>query len=222
MKWGFNKKNKTLPEYWSRYESLFLNPPKKTDLNTTTFVVLDTETTGFNYDKDRILCIGAVKVLNGYIDVNSAFEIYIKQDYFNEETIQIHGILKHDKLQTVTEEEAIILFLDYIQDAILVAHHTFFDLTMINTALNRLGLPNLKNKELDTMSIFKATRLKSNIIDQKKRYSLDELAEYYDIDLSDRHTASGDALITAIAFLRAVHTLVKTKQYTLKDLLKLK
>ncbi|WP_253256228.1 PolC-type DNA polymerase III domain-containing protein [Formosa algae] len=44
------------------------------------------------------------------------------------------------------------------------------------------------------------------------------MAEHYDIDLSDRHNASGDALITAIAFIRSVHFLVKNKNYTLKDL----
>ena len=217
MKWMFNKDERTYPEYWSRYESAFLET-KPQDIDTSTYVVLDTETTGFNYDKDRMLCIGAVKIKEGYIDISSAFEIYIKQDYFDENAVKIHGILKHDTFETVTEEEAIILFLDYIKDSILVAHHAFFDITMINTALNRLQLPELKNKVLDTMHIFCATRLH---LDPKKKYSLDELAEHYDIDLSDRHNASGDALITAIAFIRSVHFLVKTKDFTLKDLLKL-
>ena len=214
MKWMFNKNERTYPEYWSRYESSFLES-KPQDIKSSTYVVLDTETTGFNYDKDRILCIGAVKIIDGYIDVNTAFEIYIKQDYFDENSVQIHGLLKHDTFKTITEEEALILFLDYIKDSILVAHHAFFDITMINTALNRLELPELKNKVLDTMHIFRST--KANL-ELNKKYSLDELAEYYDIDLSDRHNASGDALITAIAFIRSVHFLVKSKEFTLKDL----
>ncbi|MDW5288574.1 3'-5' exonuclease [Formosa sp. PL04] len=220
MKWLNNKNESTYPEYWSRYESLFLDT-KQNDINSSTYVVLDTETTGFNYDKDRMLCIGAVKVTDGYIDVNTAFEIYIKQDYYDEDAVKIHGILRNERIETISEEEAIILFLDYIKDSILVAHHAFFDITMINVALDRLQLPELKNKVLDTMFIYKATRLKSNTSDAKKKYSLDDLAENYDIDLSDRHTASGDALITALAFLRSVHFLVKTKDFTLKDLLKL-
>ncbi|MFB9052328.1 PolC-type DNA polymerase III [Formosa undariae] len=220
MKWLFKNKDKSYPEYWTTYESLFTTQ-NQDDIHTSTYVVLDTETTGFNYDKDRMLCIGAVKIIDGYIDVSTAFEIYLKQDYFDKNTVKIHGILKNDKFETVSEEEAIILLLDYIKDSILVAHHAFFDINMINVALSRLELPKLKNEVLDTMLIFRATRIKSNLIDPNKKYSLDELAEFYDIDLSDRHTASGDALITAIAFLRSIHFLVKTKAFTLKDLLKL-
>ncbi|WP_434035889.1 3'-5' exonuclease [Formosa sp. 4Alg 33] len=220
MKWLFSNKEKSYPEYWTTYESLFTTA-KQEDIHTSTYVVLDTETTGFNYDKDRILCIGAVKIIDGVIDVSTAFEIYLKQDYFDKNTVKIHGILKNDKFETLSEEDAIILFLEYIKDSILVAHHAFFDINMINMALSRLELPKLKNKVLDTMLIFRATRIKSNLLDPNKKYSLDEVAEFYDIDLSDRHTASGDALITAIAFIRSIHFLIKTKAYTLKDLLKL-
>ncbi|MHA7944410.1 3'-5' exonuclease [Formosa sp. 3Alg 14/1] len=220
MKWLFSNKEKSYPEYWTTYESLFTTA-KQEDIHTSTYVVLDTETTGFNYDKDRMLCIGAVKIIDGVIDVSTAFEIYLKQDYFDKNTVKIHGILKNDKFETLSEEDAIILFLEYIKDSILVAHHAFFDINMINMALSRLELPQLKNKVLDTMHIFRATRIKSNLLDPNKKYSLDEVAEFYDIDLSDRHTASGDALITAIAFIRSIHFLIKTKAYTLKDLLKL-
>ena len=217
MKWLFNKNEKNYPDYWLRYNAHF-SEPKLTDINSSTYVVLDTETTGFNYDKDRVLCIGAVKIIDGYIDISTAFEIYIKQDYFNEKTVEIHGLIKNERIQTVSEEEAVVLFLDYIEDAILVAHHAFYDLTMINKAMERLELPELKNQVLDTMFIYKATRPNTTGLESKKKYTLDELAEHYDIDLSDRHNASGDALITAIAFIRSVHFLVKNKNYTLKDL----
>lgn len=221
IKWLFKKpKQKSYPDYWMRYESLF-EEPKNTEIDTTRFIVLDTETTGFNYDTDRMLCIGALEIKDNNIDIKNTFEIYIKQTYFNAETVPIHGIIKNEKFKTYSEEEALILFLDYIKDAVLVAHHAFFDITMINEGLNRLGLPKLKNKVLDTMHIYKETRIKSNLIDQKKRYTLDEIAENYDIDVSDRHTAAGDALITAIAFLKSVQILIKTKDYTLKKLFKL-
>ncbi|CDF78950.1 DNA polymerase III epsilon subunit [Formosa agariphila KMM 3901] len=220
MKWLFNKTENTHPEFWTNYESLFLEQ-KEGDITASTYVILDTETTGFNYDKDRMLSIGAVKIINGYIDISTAFEIYIKQDYFDENTVQIHGILKNDKFETVTEDEAIVLFLDYIKDSILVAHNAYFDIGMINAAFKRHGLPELKNKVLDTMHLFRATRTKSTVIPPKKTYSLEDLAEHYDIDLSDRHTASGDALITALAFLKSIHFLIKTKNYTLKELFKL-
>ncbi|QDO94763.1 3'-5' exonuclease [Formosa sediminum] len=218
MKWLFNKNENSYPDYWTRYNACFLDA-KPIDINTATYVVLDTETTGFNYDKDKILCIGAVKIIDGSIDISTAFEIYIKQDYFDEDSVKIHGIIKNERIETVSEEEAVVMFLEYIEDAILVAHHAFYDITMINKALQRLELPKLKNSVVDTMFIYKATRTNSTTIDAKKKYTLDELAENYDIDLSDRHNAAGDALITALAFIKAVSFLVKNKNYTLKELL---
>ncbi len=45
------------------------------DINSTRFVVLDTETTGFDYDNDRILCIGAIVLQNNTISVQDSFEV---------------------------------------------------------------------------------------------------------------------------------------------------
>ena len=116
--------------------------------------------------------------------------------------MKIHGLIQNEKIKTISESEALKNFLDYIGNSILVAHHAYFDITMLNHALKRMGLPKLKNRILDTGRLYKATRISSNLIDQEKRYSLDEIAESLNIDVTDRHTAAGDAYITAIAFLK--------------------
>jgi len=75
---------------------------------------------------------------------------------------------------------------------------------MINKALERNGLPKLQNKFLDTAILYKKTRIVTNFIDKNKVYSLDEIAEDYNIDITDRHTASGDAFITALIFMKLI------------------
>ncbi len=214
MAWPFNKKS--YPDYWNDYVNHF-NKQKKIALETSRFVVLDTETTGFDYEKDRLLCIGAVSMIHNVILVKDSFEMYIKQEHFNPKTVEIHGIIHNTKITTFTEEEAIIRFLDYIKGSVLVAHHAVFDIKMINIALKRLGFPNLKNQVLDTMDLYAKTRIKSNIINQKKMYSLDDIAENYAINLSDRHTAAGDALITAFVFSKTTSTLNKSKTFKLES-----
>jgi DNA polymerase-3 subunit epsilon len=210
-----------LQKYWLSYLNVFKKKPTMLS-EETNFIVFDTETTGFDFELDRIISIGAICVQKLEIAVASSFEIYIKQERFNPATVEFHGIIKNEKIETLTEVEALERFLEYIGNAVLVAHHANFDVTMINMALKRNGLPKLKNKVLDTVYLYRATRIKSNLLDKKKKYSLDEIAENYDIDVSDRHTAAGDALITAIIFLKTLSRLNKSRVLTIKELLRVR
>lgn len=213
------KKKPEYPDFWNTYENKFLEPlPEFAD--ETRFVVLDTETTGFDQKRDRMLCIGAVSIEKNMIEVGSSFEIYLKQETFNPQSVEIHGILRNEKGIIFTEEEAIKKFLKYIGNSVFVAHHARFDLGMINYALKRLNLPKLKNEVLDTGVLYRRTRLTSNLINPNQHYSLDDIAEAYLIDTKDRHTAAGDAFITAIAFLRIINKLKKGERLRLKELLR--
>lgn len=176
-------------------------------IDSTRFVVLDTETTGFDYENDRILCIGAIVLQNGVIPLNESLEIYVQQEYYNQNSAQIHGILRTEVLDHKTEKEALGEFLEFLGDSIIIAHHTIFDITMINKALERNGMPALENKSLDTASLYKKTLIKSNLLNHKDHYTLDDLADKFNISKKDRHTAIGDAYITAIAFLKIVKKL---------------
>lgn len=208
----------------------FLKIPEKSidetlsnTVESTRFVVLDTETTGFDYDNDRILCIGAISLQNGVISIPDSFEIYIHQDHYDKKSAQIHGILKDWVMDKPSELEALQEFLAFLGNSIIIAHHTIFDITMINRALERNGLPPLTNKTLDTAYLYKKTLIMSNLLERKEKYALDDLADKFDISKKDRHTAMGDAYITAIAFLKIVKKLKDLKgktEFTLRDLFK--
>ncbi|PRX40637.1 3'-5' exonuclease [Salegentibacter salegens] len=213
----FKKKPDNLPDFWNDYEAKFQEKfPKEIAGNR--FVVLDTETTGFDIKKDRMLSIGAVAIKNKSINIADGFEEYISQKTFNPKTVKIHGIIQNERIETLLEEEAVKAFLKYIGNSVLVAHHAGFDIGMINEALSRMGLPKLKNKVLDTVNLYRGTRIISNLINREKSYSLDEIAETYNIDIKDRHTAAGDAFITAIAFLTILGKLNTDRKLNLKKM----
>ncbi|KRD58346.1 DNA polymerase III subunit epsilon [Flavobacterium sp. Root935] len=208
----------SLFNFWKKEENNLFD--ENITIEETRFVVLDTETTGFDYENDRMLCIGALVLQNGIINVQDSFEIYLEQDHYDKSTAQIHGILKDLLVKRPTELEALQQFLDFLGDSIIIAHHTIFDVTMINKALERNGLPHLTNKTLDTAYLYKKTLIQSHLFERKDHYTLDDLADKFDISKKDRHTALGDAYITAIAFLKIVKKLREKKEVNLNQLFK--
>lgn len=215
----FKKTPKNLPDFWKSYENLFKETQSK-NFDDLVFVVLDTETTGFSFEEDRILSIGAVKIKKEIISVQDVFDIYLEQEKFNKETVHVHGLLKNGQRDCISEISAMQKFLEYVGNAIIVAHHAGFDMGMLNTALERHGLPKLKNTVLDTGVIYKKTLIKSYLVQPKSNYSLDELVEKFSISRKDRHTALGDAYITAVAFLKIISRLKEKKNFSLKSLLR--
>ncbi|MDH7448378.1 3'-5' exonuclease [Aquimarina sp. 2201CG14-23] len=212
MNFWIRRENKKQPDFWKEYLTLFKNRHQKKTIDKVRFVVFDTETTGFDYIDDRILSIGAVAIHNNVIEVADHLELYLKQDVFNSDTVEIHGIRKNNDFNMISEPDAIEKFIKYIGNSILIAHHADFDKKMINKALQRIGLGKLQNRFLDTGVLFNNTKHILYSADKRtKHYSLDELCDDLMISKSDRHTASGDAFITAIAFLKITSKLKTDK-----------
>lgn len=166
------------------------------------FIVIDTETTGLDLKKDKILSIGAVVIEQNHININERFECYIEQAYFSSASVRIHGIMKHGDQIKMTEKEAVEKFLEFVKGDIIVGHHVCFDIRMINKALATHGIKKLKNKVLDTGYLYRKLKPFSGYPDQAKQLGLDDLCEDLQISKKGRHTASGDALITALAFMK--------------------
>ncbi|MFD2563941.1 3'-5' exonuclease [Aquimarina rubra] len=213
MSFWSRKNNKEFPDFWKDYLALFDKTYDKVPIEEIRFVAFDTETTGFDYVNDRVLSIGAIAINYIAIDVSDQLELYLEQDVFNSATVKIHGIRRNNNFETVTESKAIEMFIKYIGNSILIAHHADFDRRMINSALQRQGLGKLKNRFLDTGVLFRKTK---HLVYRNQRgsnhYTLDELCDDLKISKSDRHTASGDAFITAMAFLKIVSKLKIDKE----------
>tara|TARA_R110002051_G_scaffold4032_17_gene21336 strand:+ start:875 stop:1537 length:663 start_codon:yes stop_codon:yes gene_type:complete len=215
----FINKKPDPPEFYKEYARKFSETTSPT-LEDTRFVVFDTETTGVNARKDRMLSLGALEIRNNEIKIANSLEVYIEQELFKEEAVAIHGILRQNKNQVkITEEEAVKQFLLFAGNSVLVGHHVGFDIAIINYALKRLGAPKLKNKFTDTSVLFKRSVHLVNITNPDKVYSLDELCEALNISKNDRHKAMGDALITALAFLKILTRLKSSKKTSLKKIL---
>ena len=100
----FINKKPDPPEFYKEYARKFSEITSPT-LEDTRFVVFDTETTGVNARKDRMLSLGALEIRNNEIKIANSLEVYIEQELFNEEAVAIHGILRQNKNQVKITEE---------------------------------------------------------------------------------------------------------------------
>ena len=168
------------------------------------FVVLDSETTGFSPVLDRILTIGAVVVQDGEIRLDDSFDALLKVTG-DVGPVDVHGVTPDRSERGYGEAEALERFLGYLRDGVIVGHHIGHDVSMLDAGLERMGTDvRLLNRALDTADLtlflnqdgaFAGRTLPGHL-------SLDTLADLFGVIPHDRHTASGDAFITALVFLR--------------------
>jgi DNA polymerase III subunit epsilon len=182
--------NKEHPEFWKTYLSKF-------DEKSNRYVVFTTETSGLSLEKDVILSIASFAVIDNSIVIADSFETVIAQyKFFHDNGISNEFTLE-TKMKKLSESEGIQAFIEFIGNAVLVGHHTDFDVEMINSALERLDCGRLKNEALDIDIMYR--KLKDI---NSKQFSLDELSKIYKLPQTDRISSSDDAYKIALLFLK--------------------
>jgi DNA polymerase-3 subunit epsilon len=178
------------PEFWKNYLSSF-------DAKTDRIIVLSTETTGLNPKNDVILSFGAIGILNNQIIISDSFEVAIPQYKFLHDNGITNDFLMESAIPKLVEAQAIENLINFIGNSSLVGHRIYFDLEMINEALEKIGCGRIKNEALDIEVMHK------RFIDTNdKSFSLEDLAFIFKIKRTERISASDDAFTIAILFLR--------------------
>ena len=175
----------------------------QTPINRVRFVALDSETTGLNPLTDRIITIGAVAVQDGDILLEDSFEALLRVER-NTAAVTVHGITRDETRSGLDESDALRLFLDYLQDGVIVGHHIGHDISTLNAGYQRHWGFDLMNRSLDTMDLTLHLERSGAFADRERirEFTLDSLCELFGVIPHDRHTAGGDAFITAQVFLR--------------------
>ncbi|WP_394774431.1 PolC-type DNA polymerase III [Flavobacterium sp.] len=182
--------SKEYPDFWKDYLTKFETKPNR-------FVVVSTETSGLNPNKDVILSLGAFSVIDDSIIIKDNFEAVLLQYKFLQDNGLSNEFIIESKMLKMPEPDAIEAFVNFVGNAVLVGHHINFDIEMLNAALERLDCGRLKNEALDIDMMY---RKLTDIND--KQFSLDDLSEIYKIPKSDRNSSSEDAYKIALLFLK--------------------
>jgi len=160
------------------------------------YVVFDIETTGFSPEKNRIIEIGAVKVVDG--EITDRFSTFVNPDVpIPFEIEQLTGINDNMVLPAPKIADALPLFLDFCRGSVLVAHNASFDISFIAHNAARMGFE-FTPTYLDTVAL--ARHLLPNL----NRFKLDTVAKALHISLKNHHRAVDDAGATAEIFKKFV------------------
>ena len=177
--------------------------PSDLPLLGTTYVVFDTETTGFNAGgEDQMIEIGAVKVKDGNI-IDRFDELIDPKRHISEKITELTCITDAmvsgcDDEKTVTKK-----FLDWAGDLPMVAHNAKFDISFIEMAMKKYDLGEFTNTVIDTLEL-------SRTLDQGfARHSLSALVKRYKVPFDEdaHHRADYDAEGTALVFSKMLNKL---------------
>ena len=175
-----------------------------------TFVVFDLETTGFSPSKNQIIEIGAVKVENG--SITERFSTFVNPKVpIPFEIEQLTSINDDMVLDAPTIDEILPKFMEFCQDAVMVAHNADFDMSFIKHNCSALGLE-CEKTVLDTVALSRV------LLPALNRFKLDTVAKALNVSLAHHHRAVDDAACTAEIFVKLVEMLRDRGVETMEDL----
>lgn len=159
-------------------------------------IVFDIETTGLSHVTERITEIGAVKLHD--LKVVEEFNTFVNPEkHIPENITDLTGITDEMVADAPSETDAVRSFLDFCGDAPLIAHNADFDTSFIRDACERHKI-NYRNPYIDSLKLCKAA------IPNKKKYTLDAMADELGFGDFNHHRASDDAKMLAMIFVKLI------------------
>ena len=160
-------------------------------------VVIDTETTGLDPRKARVIELAAVRLSAGKLDAGGSFRQLLRPggDSIPADTTRIHGIDDAMVAQSPLFADVWPGFSSFLGQAVVIGHTVGFDLAVLKRECELAGLPWMRPRTLDT-------RLLAQIAaPELAGYTLEKLAAWLGVEVADRHSALGDSVTTARVFL---------------------
>jgi len=178
------------------------------------FTVFDTETTGLEPSAgDEIIQIGATRIVAGKLRRQECFEQLVDpQRPLSAAGIAIHGIEPAMLKGQPTIATVLPAFHAFVADSVLVAHNAAFDMRFLQLKEDSTGV-RFEQPVLDTLL------LSAVLQPQQASHRLEAIAERLGVPVLGRHTALGDALVTAEVFVKMLPLLEAAGIHTLGDAL---
>lgn len=176
-----------------------------------TEIVLDVETTGLDYTKEKIIEFAAVKLVDG--EITDKFETLINpKQHIRKSSIAIHGITEDMVADSPTEDKIMPKIFKFIGKHPIVAHNAIFDWSFLNESSKRLYGKSIDNARIDSQFLFK------EVYPDLDSHGLENLMLKFNVEFDTRHRAMADTIGLALAYPRLKKLYDKKYDWQLKQI----
>ena len=175
-------------------EALMITNPKDKKIDEEEFVVFDIETTGLNSHTNKIIEIGAVKIKAGRI-IDRYSQLINPGISIPYHITEITSITNEQVANQPKIDEVIGKFVEFIGDAVLVAHNAPFDMGFIKRDIKEYLNIDLESSVIDTLQMAR------DLFPDFKKYGLGDLNKSLGLALEKHHRAVDDSQATANMFI---------------------
>lgn len=163
-------------------------------------VVIDTETTGLDPRKARVVELGAVRLSRGQLLLDDSVRQLLRpvNESIPATATRIHGIDDAAVAESPPFGDVWPRFETFLGQGVVIGHTIGFDLAVLKRECDLAGLPWVRPRTLDTRLLAEVAA------PDLAGYALEKLAAWLDVDVTGRHSASGDAITTARIFLALI------------------
>ena len=160
-------------------------------------LILDTETTGLDFDKDRIIEIACLELIDDVFSGEKFHNYYSPENIIiSKQSEEIHGLSNDFLKEYKSFESEIPKFLEFIGNSQLIIHNAQFDLSMINNSLMRIGKKKIPEEQ--TLCTLELSKKKF----PGSKNNLNALCRRFGISLEERekHSAITDCFLLLQVF----------------------
>ena len=170
------------------------------------WVALDCETTGLDVRRDRIISIGAVRIVGNRLLTSQRLEMLVRSERALEpDSVRVHRLRESDVAHGLDPEQAVRRLLDFIGSRPLVGYFLEFDVAMLNREIWPMLGVRLPQPKIEVSAMyydFKNRQLpapqRGGTIDLRFATMMNDLA----LPLRDAHDALNDAVMAGLAFMK--------------------
>lgn len=156
------------------------------NMDLSTVIVLDTETTGLDHKSEKLIEIGAVKMVNGEV-VDKFSTLVNPEKEIRHSSFLVHGISQEEVEDAPNIEEVLPKLLEFMGDYPFVAHNALFDYSFINEACKAVLGERLQNPRIDTFEMYRC------VFPEEQSHGLSSLLNRFDFNPDVKHRALDDA-----------------------------